>query len=415
MKFTGFQSIILFSVFLILLSCSKKDSNPFQNISGEYPVLKHALENEDKYHVQILYTQIDRHEDNSPVFRQFSYGLDDEKYFYPASTVKLPIAVLALEWLESQDVRGLSKESMMVVDSVRASQIPAFIDSTSFSLMPSVGHYIKKILLVSDNDAYNRLYELLGQDYINERMKEIGLANTVINHRLSLPMSAEENRHFNPIRFLDFEGQLILDLPARETSNVYANKGKPTIGKAYYNSGELVNEPMDFTFKNKYALSDFHGTVMRLVFPGNFEDTERFRISEESRKFLLKYMSMLPGESDYPSYELPEYYDSYSKFFKFGRDKNPIPGQFRIFNKTGMAYGHLLDGAYFVDFENGVEFFVSAVIYVNENETLNDNQYEYDEVAFPFYEELGEYLYQLERNRVKVRKPVFDSIRMDYP
>ncbi|WP_235062819.1 serine hydrolase [Indibacter alkaliphilus] len=373
------------------------------------------MENKDKYHVQILYTQIDRHEDNSPVFRQFSYGLDDEKYFYPASTVKLPIAVLALEWLESQDVRGLSKESMMVVDSVRASQISAFIDSTSFSLMPSVGHYIKKILLVSDNDAYNRLYELLGQDYINERMKEIGLANTVINHRLSLPMSAEENRHFNPIRFLDFEGELILDLPARETSNVYANKVKPAIGKAYYNSGELVNEPMDFTFKNKYALSDFHGTVMRLVFPGNFEDTERFRISEESRKFLLKYMSMLPGESDYPSYELPEYYDSYSKFFKFGRDKNPIPGQFRIFNKTGMAYGHLLDGAYFVDFENGVEFFVSAVIYVNENETLNDNQYEYDEVAFPFYEELGEYLYQLERNRVKVRKPVFDSIRMDYP
>jgi hypothetical protein len=123
---------------------------------------------------------------------------------------------------------------------------------------------------------------------------------------------------------------------------------------------------------------------------------------------------MLPGESDYPKYGLPEYYDSYSKFFKFGLDEGPIPSQYRIFNKTGNAYGHVLDGSYFVDFNNGVEFLVSAIIYTNENETLNDDTYEYEEIAFPFFSELGEYLYQLELQRKKSKKPDLSEFIMEY-
>lgn len=411
MRFLGFFSLLLV---YFLVSCNQKEAGIFEEVTEEYPVLREALENPDKYQVQIKFTQIDRKEGNDPVFEDFEFNLNDKRYFYPASTVKLPVAVLALEWLSEQDIYGLSKESAMVTDSIRESQVPAFADSTSSNLMPSIAHYIKKILLVSDNDAYNRLYELLGQDYINHKMKEKGLEHTIINHRLSMPMSPEENRHFNPIKFVDFEGQVILELPGREASNVYSVEGNPTIGIAYMSGGEKVSEPMDFTFKNKYALSDFHGTVMRLVFPEKFDSAQRFHISEEDRLFVLKYMSMLPGESDYPKYELPEYYDSYSKFVKFGTDKNPIPDNFRIFNKTGMAYGHLLDGVYFVDFESKVEFFVSAVIYVNANEILNDNEYEFEEIAFPFYAELGEYLYQRELKRERKVKPDLSEFLFSY-
>jgi len=38
--------------------------------------------------------------------------------------------------------------------------------------LPSIAQYIKKIFLVSDNDAFNRLYEFLGQHYLNERLWE---------------------------------------------------------------------------------------------------------------------------------------------------------------------------------------------------------------------------------------------------
>jgi hypothetical protein len=408
------KPFFLFLIGCLLFSCSQKEPIPFEDIPESYPILRQVLEHPETYKAQILYTQIDRDSMGNPGFKDFNVGLDDQTYFYPASTVKLPVAVLALEWLAEQKADGLTSETTMLTDSVRSSQLPALWDSTAKNNLPSIAHYIKKILLVSDNDAYNRLYELLGQDYINAKLKEKGMAHTIINHRLSMPMSEVENRHFNPIRFVDSVGNILLEIPARETSEIYANTENPAIGKAYFSGGELVNEPMDFTFKNKFALSDLHGVVQRIIFPDKFSLEQRFQISDADREFVLKYMSMLPLESDYPKYELPEFYDSYSKFFKFGTDKNPIPERFRIFNKTGNAYGHLLDGSYFVDFETETEFFVSAVIYTNADETLNDDVYEYDSIGFPFFAELGEYLYQLELKRKKERKADLSGFRFKY-
>lgn len=409
----SYYLISLLFLSLCLISCKKDSRLPFEKIPQNFQILNKVLQDPEKFQVQIKYTQIDRDENNNPKFKDFNFNLNDKIYFYPASTVKLPIAILALEWLSEQSINGLTKESIMLTDSIRPSQIPAFQDSTSANFLPSIAHYIKKILLVSDNDAYNRLYELLGQDYINEKMQQKGMRHTVINHRLSMPMSEEENRHFNPIIFKN-ERETLLEIPGRKTNSIFANNEHPSIGKAYYSMGKLVEEPMDFTFKNKYALSDLHGTVQRIIFPEKFEATQRFQIKEADREFILLYMSMLPGESNYPKYALPDYYDSYSKFFKFGTDQSPIPAQFRIFNKTGNAYGHLLDGTYFVDFDNGIEFFVSAIIYTNENNTLNDNEYEYEEIAFPFFAELGEYLYQLELNRKKSTTPDLSAFKFAY-
>lgn len=406
--------IVIVSAILFVFSCAEKQDLPFQSDLENFPTLKIVLEDSSKYQVQISYTQIDRNEHANPLMTTFQFNLDDERYFYPASTVKLPIAILALEWLEEQNIEGLTAETTMLTDSVRPSQFPANVDSTAESGLPSIAHYIKKILLVSDNDAFNRLYELLGQDYINEKLRGKGLTHTVINHRLSMPMSPEENRNFNPIRFVDKSGKLIFEVPARSTETVYSNPDQPKIGRAYYAGDSLINEPFDFTFKNKFAISDLDGVVKRIVFPQAFLGDERFAINEEHRNFILKYMSMLPGESDFPSYPLPEYTDSYSKFFKFGTDKNPIPAQFRIFNKTGWAYGHLIDGSYFVDFENGIEFFVTAIIYTNENEILNDDTYETEEIGLPFFTELGEYLYQIELKRKKQIPADLSGIRFDY-
>jgi hypothetical protein len=405
---------VLISAIVFVFSCSEKQDLPFQSDLENYPILKKVLEDSSLYQVQILYTQIDRNEHTNPLMTSYHFNLDDARYFYPASTVKLPIALLALEWLEAQNIEGLTAETIMLTDSVRPSQFAALMDSSSQSGLLSIGHYIKKILLVSDNDAFNRLYELLGQDYINRKLSEKGLNHTVINHRLSMPMSPEENRQFNPIRFVDKSGNVILEIPARSTETVFSNTNQPKIGKAYYSGDSLIHEPLDFTYKNKFSISDLDGVMKRIVFPQAFLGDERFQISEAHRNFVLKYMSMLPKESDFPSYPQPEYTDSYSKFFKFGTDKNPIPAQFRIFNKTGWAYGHLIDGSYLVDFENGVEFFVTAVIYANKNGTLNDDTYETEEIGLPFFAELGEYLYQIELKRKKQIPADLSGFKFDY-
>lgn len=394
--------LYLLAICISTLACQTNEPVLFEEGLENYPTLKKVLRDTSKYQVQILYTQIDRNEHGNPLFTDYSFNLNDNHYFYPASTVKLPIALLALEWLEEQNIEGLTLGTTMLTDSVRPSQLPAFSDTTSQNGFPSIGHYIKKILLVSDNDASNRLYELIGMDYINHKLREKGLLNSVITQRLSFPISPEENRHFNPVRFVDKSGKILLELPARQSDSVYVVPGNPKIGQAFYRNDSLIQGGMDFSYKNKFALSDLHGVVKRIIFPEAFVGSERFNLNDEHRNFVLKYMSMLPRESDFPKYDTMEYYDSFSKFFKFGADKSPIPSRFRIFNKTGWSYGFLIDGSYFVDFESGVEFFVSAVVYVNEDQILNDDKYETDEVGLPFFAELGDYLYQRELKRKKM-------------
>jgi hypothetical protein len=61
-----------------------------------------------------------------------------------------------------------------------------------------------------------------------------------------------------------------------------------------------------------------------------------------------------------------------------------------------------------------VEFFVSAIVYVNEDQILNDDKYETDEVGLPFFAELGEYLYQRELKRKKQLMPDLSRMKLVY-
>ena len=92
-------------------------------------------------------------------------------------------------------------------------------------------------------------------------------------------------------------------------------------------------------------------------------------------------------------YTEPKYWDSYVKFFLFGDSKNKIPENFKIYNKVGLAYGHLTESAYIVDLENNIEFILTCTLRVNENKIYNDGIYEYDSVGIPFLSSLGKSIY----------------------
>ncbi|MDP2714069.1 serine hydrolase [Rheinheimera sp.] len=377
----------------------------------QYPTLQHVLTNPEPYRLQIIYTRVDRGADNSPNLTYYQFGLDDNRYFYPASTVKLPIALLALEWLSEQNIAGLNSDTTIFTDAATDWQTAQATDPTSASGFPSIAQYIKKILLVSDNDGSNRLYELLGQDFINQRLAAKGLKNSVINHRLSVPLTAEQNRQFNPVSFVDTKGNPILALPARSTNRQYINKDKPTLGRAYISGKELINSPMDFTDKNRLSLADFDGVIKRLIFPQLFNQQQRFNLKSEDRDLVLRYMAMLPPDSTSPLYDAADYPDNYSKFLLFGGKAQQLPPHIRIFNKAGWAYGHIIDGAYIVDLQQQIEFFVTAVVYANENDILNDDLYQREEVAVPFLRELGQYLYQHELKRPRKYLPDLSEVR----
>ena len=136
----------LFSLLVafIFLACNFDPPIPFEEGLEDYPTLQKVLADTAKYQVQILYTQIDRNEHGNPLFTTYPYNVDDSRYFYPASTVKLPIVLLALEWLEEQQLEGLTLETTMLTDSVRPSQLPAWSDSTPQN---GLGLCMKTILL----------------------------------------------------------------------------------------------------------------------------------------------------------------------------------------------------------------------------------------------------------------------------
>ena len=77
--------------------------------------------------------------------------------------MKLPTAALSLARLNELAIPGLDRNSVMLTGKAAEFQTEATLDYASPTGLPSVGNYVRKVLVVSDNDAFNRLYEFLGQ------------------------------------------------------------------------------------------------------------------------------------------------------------------------------------------------------------------------------------------------------------
>lgn len=383
-------------------------TDPFlENLLLQYPrYFDSILKNRSAWNVQVIYTQVNRAADGTPSLVQHTFNIDTAKYFYPASTVKLPVVLLALQKLNELKQKGIDKNTTMITEKAESWQTPVYNDPTTPDGRPSIAQYIKKILMVSDNDAYNRLYEFLGQEYINAQLHKKGYTDAQILHHLEVVLTEAQNRQTNPVKFLDNNNALLYEQAARNNTVQYAQRND-LLGKGYYKGGQLINEPMNFSKKNRISLPDLHNILISLVFPDKVHASQLFNITEEDKQFVLKYMSQLPTESTFPPYaaDSVNYWPAYGKMLLFGSAKGKLPENIRIFNKEGDAWGHLVDIAYVVDFKNKVEFFLSAVIYCNADGILNDDKYDYDTIGLPFLKHLGQVIYEYELKRDRKRSP----------
>lgn len=371
------------------------------------------LANRDSLQVQIIYTQINRQADNTPLFTSYCFNVDAGRYFYPASTVKMPVALLALQKLHEFKLLGLNSNSTMITGSGFSGQTPVHNDPSTPDGRPSVAHYIKKIFLTSDNDAFNRLYEFLGPEYINGQLYKMGYTSAEILHRLSIVLTEEENRHTNPISFFSEESKPLYNQPMQYNDTVYPAR-KDALGSGYMSGSQLVKEPLDFSKKNRISLEDLTAIHRAIIFPNAMDASKRFNLQQEDYRFVWKYMSQLPSETTYPEYDTTAYQDALVKFLLYGSRKGDLPKNIRIFNKVGNAYGFLTDVAYIVDFNKNIEFMLSAGIYCNSDGILNDNKYDYDTVGFPFMKNLGELIYDYELTRERRYVPDLSGFKMEY-
>jgi hypothetical protein len=430
---------------------NRGQTDPFlaKLIQSRPDLFRGVLEKPDVYDVQIVYTQINRDAKNRPSFKTFRYQVDKDRYFYPASTVKFPAVLLALEKLNRL---GIPRATPMLTDSSHERQVRVWRDTTAQNGFPSVEHYARKILIVSDNAAYNRLYEFIGQCALNDSLRAKGYGSTRIVHRLETAMTPMQNAITNAVVFGPTQPNGIQLTPEQLFSKtpikVDFNRGMASsskkdrvlhfqnpqycertpqapapilrgtgymVGGSHYTGDSLVNKPFDFTTKNAFPLDDQQAMLRAVLFPESVPARQRFKLTPADYRFVYQYMSQLPRETRWPNYRADtSLYDSYCKFLAFGDNKTPMPKSVRVFNKVGDAYGYLIDNAYIVDFERGIEFMLTATIATNADGIFNDGKYDYDSIGYPFLGNLGRLIYDYEATRKKNHKPDLSRFQVDY-
>ena len=372
--------LVLFS--LLLLSCNSTN-NPIELIiKKREPQLKSVYKNKENHNLQILYTKIVRDSSGAPRFIENDYQVDNNFYFYPASTMKLPIVALTLQKINELRNTGLN---ISVENKILLVNEEETIKETTFQDL------IAQVFLVSDNSASNILINFLGYNYFNQEMRGKGLNTIVLNHK------------FNPDPYVKtdwtiytLEGNLISKDEAQEVIE-HNSLDNLRQGKSQILNGEKVDSPFNFKTKNRASLRDLDGVMKRIIYPELFEEKDRINLTDQDYNFLRYWMSRFTFEDIGIEYQKDsKYFDSYNKFFIYGDSTNKIDRQIRVYNKVGVAYGALTDISYIRDYQKDIEFFLSATIYVNQNQIVNDNIYEYDDVGIPFLAELARQVYKLE-------------------
>ncbi len=376
-------------------------------------VFQQVLQRPGVYRLQIIYTQINRDKKNKPAFSNYYFFYDSLLYFNPASTVKLPLALLSMEKLNKLQKDGVNKYTTIAFDSSETWQHPLYKDASARNGKPTLAHLIKRAFLISENDPYNRFYQFVGQGEVNRNLHDKGYKDVRITRQF-MGLTPEQNRYTNSIRFINDEGATIYTQPTAHNTDSFDFSHIVLMGKGYLNRNDsLVNEPFDFTKHNNISLGDLQQILQSVMFPQSVPKSQRFDLSKDDYAFVYRYLSQYPSETPDPKYDTATFYDNYVKFFFQGPTHQMSPNV-RVFNKVGWAYGFATDVSYVADFENHVEFMLAATLYVNSDGILNDNKYDYESVSQPFLYQLGQTIYRYELKRPRPFKPDLSSFKLKY-
>jgi hypothetical protein len=383
------KTILITLLFFTISSCTFSINIIEKVLKNSDPSIQGIMKNAEEHEIQILLTEVVKDANGIPIFLETEYNVNENKYFYPASTVKLPIAILTLQKIKELNAQGIPINATTAFE-VRDQMGGLVIRSDSTEKMGKVtlAHLIKKVFLVSDNEAYNYLFDFLGRDYIYCELQKKGLSSVKIQYKF---LEGADNNNTWEYTFFDEVGTTVYHQESLKATLVLSPPKLEGIlkGNGFISNGELVKKPMDFTKKNTLSIRDLEGILKRLIFPELFPKIAQFDLQPADYTFLKYWMSRSTLESEFPNYNDQEYWDSYGKFLIYGDQKGVMNNGLRSYNKVGYAYGTLTDVAYIQDRRNDIEFFLTATILVNENKIFNDNIYEFETKGIPFLASLG--------------------------
>ena len=364
-----FEKIIKYSLLFSLIFTENSYAQSIRSIlkNSESELINYVYKNQEKFEVQIILTELKKRKNGFTIHKK-KFNVDKKNYFYPASSIKLPIALLTIEKINENPNLNINSEFSIKGDSI----------ITTFK------KEITDLFIISSNESYNRLFEFLGQDYINKKLKQKGFKDFSIYHRLSTKES--DNLKTKEINFYR-NGEInqiqksINNKPLTKLNLKNLNKG---VGFTLDN--DLQNKSMDFSRKNYFSIEELNNILIFLFFP-EISKNKKFNLSKSQNLLIQKLMSSTPFEMGFDKNIYP---NNYNKFFIYG-DKDGMIND-NIYNKVGNAYGYSIDNAYIYNKNSDRHFVLTACIYTNANNILNDNYYEYNEIGIPFLAEIGRFL-----------------------
>ena len=370
---------------IILFGCSL-ETNPIKSSFRKNDFLKEIIKEKEDYEIQILLTKIDQY--NSKVdFQEYKYQLDDNKYFYPASTIKLPIVVLTLKKINELRSKG---SEITLKSKITLNYKDDYSELVIRDSITSFQNLIADVFLVSDNSASNILIDFIGYNYFNHEMENAGFDKTYLNHK------------FNPDPYVNSTWQ-ISDLDNNIISSINDNQkiikadektNGLEKGERRYFKGEILDESLNFSEKNRSSITDMHNLIKYIFYPEIFDSTNTFNLNVEDYDFLRYWMSRFTYEDIGEKFIGDEkFFETYNKFFIHGDEQSVSNEQIRVYNKIGQAYGTSIDNALIKNYQDNIEFILTATIYTNKNKVINDNLYEYDDLAVPFLAKLSRAIY----------------------
>ncbi len=355
------------------------------------------IKNAGYYRLQLIYTQIHYLPKDSIHFKDYYFHYSDTLYNYPASMVKLPTSIIAVKKTETMNKEEVHLDTRILMDSLFC-QKALIYDSLGFPQYPHLRKWIKRMLIISDNQAYTHTYDFLTCKTLHGWLKEWGFEKAKISNKF-ISKCINDSSYYTPtVYLLNNQNDTIFmqyqdsECKFEETSKNYSvgytiKKRKRKKKTVKYKVAKTFIKHNDWTLHYSQQLMKY------LIFD---KELQKINLYSHHRDSLIKYLGSYPREYVSAISDTINYYDTWKKFFIYGgKYKRIKEDTLRSINIIGRAYGFLSETAYVVDFKNNVDFIVSASIYVNSNNIM-DGKYNY-ELAYNLFYQISRLIYEYEK------------------
>lgn len=261
-------------------------------LSGKDAKVDYVLANAEKFHFQLILTTYSY--DTGKIRLTHADINKDQYYFSPASLIKFPVAIVAAEKLSKlYDIFNITADDSIALSACFCNQSTAnYINKTRSSSFRQV---LRETMILSNNAGYNLLFDFLGKDTFNFRMRQLGYTHINLRNRFYPSCTEEQQAWFGGIKFYGLDKRLKYELPCQHSQHPWYNDSTwPHLaGKRYAADRQLVNGPKNYIDENYVSLWDAHQLMMQLMESEHSEKNNRLIINQVIKRRTCRCLGQL--------------------------------------------------------------------------------------------------------------------------